>query len=236
MSSSDAFWLSIWEVLATIGFIIVIIGVVIEGVEHFAKFAKKEHSRKLRIEKLGWFLVVLGLAMEFLGDHAAKRISDREAARLNAEAGDARRIAGDANERAANTESNNLVLQAKLKTRIITEDERKEFIECLRGQPRGVVKISFDRGAAANVRFYAEEIANLLIAAGYSVPGGADICDVKPILPADTSIEVWAKSQNDGPAYFFPLANCLSDRLKIQNGWNGVKIRQAWLEENTRKV
>jgi hypothetical protein len=28
----------------------------------------------------------------------------------------------------------------------------------------------------------------------------------------------------------------LSDRLKIQNGWNGVKIRQAWLEENTRKV
>jgi transposase-like protein len=27
-----------------------------------------------------------------------------------------------------------------------------------------------------------------------------------------------------------------SDRLKIQNGWNGVKIRQAWLEENTRKV
>jgi hypothetical protein len=30
--------------------------------------------------------------------------------------------------------------------------------------------------------------------------------------------------------------NFLSDRLKIQNGWNGVKIRQAWLEENTRKV
>jgi hypothetical protein len=31
-------------------------------------------------------------------------------------------------------------------------------------------------------------------------------------------------------------ARNLSDRLKIQNGWNGVKIRQAWLEENTRKV
>jgi hypothetical protein len=121
MSSSDALWLRIWGVFAAIGFIIVIIGVVIEGVEHFKQFQKKEHARKLQIEKLGWFLVVVGLGMEFLGDNAAKRISDRESARLNKEAGDARKDAGAAveragiaNERAALLESDNLVLRSNV--------------------------------------------------------------------------------------------------------------------------
>jgi len=86
-------WLKIWEAVATVGFIIVIIGVIIEGVEHFRKFSKKEHARKLHIEKIGWLLVVGGLAMEFLGDHAAKRISNRETARLNKEAGNAEKEA-----------------------------------------------------------------------------------------------------------------------------------------------
>jgi hypothetical protein len=111
MSSSDALWLKIWGAFAAIGFIMVIIGVIIEGVEHFKKFPRKEHARKLQIEKIGWFIVVIGLAMEFLGDSAAKRISDREAARLNKEAGDARKDAGEAfklgsiaNERAATNE------------------------------------------------------------------------------------------------------------------------------------
>jgi uncharacterized membrane protein len=90
MSSSDAFWLNVWGTVAAIGFIIVIIGVIIEGVEHFKKFPRTENARKLQIEKIGWFLVVAGLAMEFLGDHAAKRISDREGARLNEEAANAR--------------------------------------------------------------------------------------------------------------------------------------------------
>jgi len=126
MSSSDALWLKIWGMFAAIGFVLVIIGVIIEGVEHFKKFPRKEQARKLQIEKIGWFIVVVGLAMEFLGDNAAKRISDREAARLNKEAGDARVTAGNAekeagqanafaarfNERAAMLESTNAQLVA----------------------------------------------------------------------------------------------------------------------------
>jgi uncharacterized membrane protein len=96
MSFSDTLWLKIWSTTAVIGFLIVIIGVVIEGVEHFKKFSKKDRVRKLKIEKFGWFLVVIGLAMEFLGDHAAKRISNRETARLNRDAGEARKEAGNA--------------------------------------------------------------------------------------------------------------------------------------------
>jgi len=95
MSSSDALWLMIWGTFAAIGFILVIVGVIIEGVEHFKTFPRKEQARKLQIEKIGWFIVVVGLAMEFLGDNAAKRISDRESARLNKEAGDARKDASD---------------------------------------------------------------------------------------------------------------------------------------------
>jgi hypothetical protein len=152
MSSSDAAWLIIWEWFATIGFAVVIAGVFIEGVEHFRKFPKKEKSRKKHIEKIGWFLVVAGLAAEFLGDHAAKRISDREAARLNREAGDARKIAGDAeleagkaNERAALIESNSLVLRSNvvaledkilhvknaIPPRQISEKQRQLFISTL---------------------------------------------------------------------------------------------------------
>ncbi|HEX3856257.1 MAG TPA: hypothetical protein VHY30_03040 [Verrucomicrobiae bacterium] len=141
MSSSDAFWLIFWEAFAAIGFIIVIIGVIIEGVEHFKKFPRKENARKLQIEKIGWFLVVVGLAMEFLGDHAAKRISDREDARLNKEAGDARKDAGIAIEQSKKfdlaraevekeleqSRSNNFQLKIELAEASANADSAKQF-------------------------------------------------------------------------------------------------------------
>ena len=52
--------------------------------------------------------------MEFLGDNAAKRVSQRESARLNKEASEARKEAGVANERAKSTESNNVMLSLKV--------------------------------------------------------------------------------------------------------------------------
>jgi len=114
MSSNDAFWLTAWEWTATIGFVLVIVGVVIEGVEHFKKFTKKQHARKLHIEKIGWLILVAGLALEFLAEHAAKRISDRENSRLNKEAGDARKEASDANILAKQLEANNLMLRTNV--------------------------------------------------------------------------------------------------------------------------
>jgi hypothetical protein len=173
---------------------------------HPAGRKKQEKDEHHQAEARFIAMVSIGVIMElFVLAH-----SIREGIVLENEVAKAENEAAKASERAANTESNNLVLQAKLKTRIITDDERKNFIESLKWQPKGPVKINFDRGASANVRFYAGEIADLLIAAGYSVPGGADICDVKPILPADTSIEVMTKSLKDGPAYFYPMVNCLA--------------------------
>src|SRR5436190_10224772 len=97
MSSSDASWLGFWEWFATIGFALVLIGVVIEGVEHFIKFPRKDSVKKRHIEKIGWFILVGGLAMEFLGEKRAKRITDREMGRLTTEAAEAQKQSGIAN-------------------------------------------------------------------------------------------------------------------------------------------
>src|ERR1041384_636182 len=98
MSSADASWLHLWEGLSTFGFVLVIVGCVIEGVEHFWKFKKGETRKKHFIEKIGWFILVGGLAIEFLAEKRAKRIADAENARLTKEAGDAIQISGEANE------------------------------------------------------------------------------------------------------------------------------------------
>src|SRR5437762_11505541 len=121
MSSIDSSWLSFWEWFATIGFILVIAGCIIEGVEHFVKFKRNESKRRKEIEKLGWLILVGGLAMEFLGDKRAKRIADRENWRLTSEAAEARKDAGKANDRAssnelqvAQIEQTNLVLRSNV--------------------------------------------------------------------------------------------------------------------------
>jgi hypothetical protein len=101
MSSIDSWWLTFWEWFATIGFLLVIVGCIIEGVEHFCKFKRGEAHRRKGIEKLGWLILVAGLAMEFLGDKRAKRIADRENIRLTNEAAQASEDASKANERAA---------------------------------------------------------------------------------------------------------------------------------------
>lgn len=175
MSSSDALWLSVWGLVAAIGFIIVIIGVIIEGVEHFKKFPKKDQARKLHIEKIGWFLVVGGLAMEFLGDHAAKRISDREAARLNQEAGDARKDSGkaieqaaSANERAAKFELAAAVLESKMKQRIITRQQITDFIFLTEKIPK--ILISVGIGGQDEPFNFARQIRYMLNQSKFETP------------------------------------------------------------------
>lgn len=94
MNPLDSWWFEFWESVATIGIILLILGCVLEGVGHFKTFRRDESAKKHRIEKLGWFILVVGLSMEFVGDHKAKRYADAENARLTEQA-------GSANERAA---------------------------------------------------------------------------------------------------------------------------------------
>lgn len=212
MSSSDALWLNLWETIGTIGFVLVIIGVIIEGVEHFKKFPKKEHARKLQIEKLGWYVVVIGLAMEFWGDHAAKRISERESARLNKEAGDARKEAQQFRLRASQ-------LEAKIQTRTIAHDKRDKFVNLLAAKQKVPVRVLYI-GEGLDTRPYAEQIREMLDAAGYKVPGpiingfGRELAlsvgffaQTTNIIPP--SVFLGIKSATNNPDYMPAIQNAL---------------------------
>jgi hypothetical protein len=206
MSLSSESLLGFWEWFATVGFVSVIIGVIVEGVEHFRKFPKKEHTRQLHIEKIGWFVVVGGLAMEFLGDQFANRIKDERNAKSNEraaiaekqmeglrkDAGEAMRQAGQANERAGSFEkeaeelrSTNLLLQSRvlelqntLQPRRITQEQRDQFIALLKDTPKIPVRVFMGAYDAETIA-YARQIRGLLDDAGYGngTPGITSIGD-----------------------------------------------------------
>lgn len=160
MSPGDAVWLGVWEKLASFGFLLVILGVVLEGVGHFREFPKEEEARKLKVEKAGWLILVVGLAMEFLGDQFAKRIADREAARLAV-------LAGDANRTAEELRATNLVMQLKLQPRRITQSQVTNFVFLTEHVTKIPVKISMgaDEGDTGN---FASQLRAMLTAAGFT--------------------------------------------------------------------
>lgn len=198
MSSSDASWLTVWEWVATIGYALVLIGVIIEGVEHFKKFNKEDHARKLYIEKIGWLILVAGLAMEFLGDHAAKRISDRVNTRLSAEA-------AESNERSKKLEAVNLSLRAEVARLEATVEWRKitpaqetllinglkAFGESTPPLSRQQITVWADE-ADIEARWYSQQISDVLAKCGFdSKPdSGMSLSDPKAPIPLGLGIIV----------------------------------------------
>lgn len=133
MSGSELETLRRWEIFADIGTWMVIVGVFGEGLEIGLKLiaglskesskpwmrtcASWHHKHEVSVDFVGgifWLIVVAGLAMEFEGNHKVKIIEQAENTRLNTEAGNARKDAAVAIERAANVESHNLVLQKQV--------------------------------------------------------------------------------------------------------------------------
>jgi hypothetical protein len=186
MTAFDSSWLKFWEFVSEFGFIMVIVGVVGEGIELVVEWGERRKGKAIAPKKPRWLLpvetfsfaiLVIGLAMEFLGSHNAMRIADAENVRLNG-------LASAANERAANTESNNLVLQAKvlqlenkLRTQVrqITPTDNDEFIAFLRNcQHKKPVKVFVEKTIFESdfeTRNYTHQIRGMLDAAGY---GGKD--------------------------------------------------------------
>lgn len=133
MNSLDSTSLTFWESVGLWGFIFVWVGVAGEGVDIFIKlFCKKLHERKKHsLDVIGavfWVVLVIALAIEFLGNVQAMRIADLINSRLNDEAGQARKAAGEANERASTNEAQVATLEketadAKLETAKIELDK-----------------------------------------------------------------------------------------------------------------
>jgi hypothetical protein len=146
MTPSDEAWLGIWEFISSLGFLMVIIGCIIEGVEHFAHFPRKLTKWKHGIEKFGWYIICIGLSMEFVGEKRAKRIADRENTRLTAEAGEAHKYAAYAIERASASDLARVKVEKQIeemrRPRIITDEQKRKFIAFLKDAPKASVPIS----------------------------------------------------------------------------------------------
>ena len=96
-------------------------------------------------------------------------------------AAQAKKEAGQANERAAITESNNLVLQAKLQPRIITPKQVSDFLFLTEKIPKFPIRVSV--GDANNESYqFAIQIRRMLNKAGYEVPD-SDTNSLNGIFP-----------------------------------------------------
>ena len=128
MSAADASSLSVWSALSLLGLILVILGVLFEGAEAFIWTISWFRRKRLsviwitlpephiprwahRLDHVGWFILVVGLALETWGHIRVTDITSRENRRLTAKLDSTTQIAGAAIEDAAITESNNLVLK-----------------------------------------------------------------------------------------------------------------------------
>jgi hypothetical protein len=150
MTALDSSTLKFWESVGLWGFVFVWVGVAGEGIEIFIKlFRPKLYERKkLCLDVIGavfWIVLVMALAVEFLGNVKAMRIADAENTRLDG-------LASAATERAANAElkveqlrKENAQLEIKLQPRRITAAQREKFIELLKDSPKCPVKIFVGR-------------------------------------------------------------------------------------------
>lgn len=185
MTALDSASLKFWESVGLWGFIFVWVGVAGEGVEIFIKlFNRKLYERKqFCLDVIGaafWIVLVVALAVEFLGNEKAMRIADSINTQLDIEAGQARKEAGQANERAAKDElavavltSNNLVLQKEVLAlntpRRIMGEQRDKFITLL-CNPHNVSKIPIKvivGESDSETDFFAMQIREMLDITGY---------------------------------------------------------------------
>jgi hypothetical protein len=237
MTALDSSSLKFWEVVGLWGFIFVWVGVAGEGVEIFIKlFQRKLYERKkFCLDVIGavfWIVLVIGLAVEFLGNVKAMRIADSINSRLDAEAGQARQNAGAAIELAAQIgttnaqlslrveelRSANLALELKLQPRRITAQQRDKFIELLKEAPKCPVKVFVGREDDETAN-YAKQVREILDSAGYGTGKDNDIIS----LPYLSHISPIGDPTTDFP-FEIAFYGTAVGRDNSDVNWPGLKI------------
>jgi hypothetical protein len=150
----------------------------------------RKKTLKERLKKFFGIFLVAGLVLEITeaiqsDKKASQAILSAKLAETNAagsyeRAAIAEKEAGEANERAANTESNNLVLQVRiemLQARRIEIDQEKKFIDFLKNCPKSPVKV-FVGERDGETDDYAREIRQILDESGYGSGRTNDIIEL----------------------------------------------------------
>lgn len=155
---------------------------------------KREKEKHHHLESRFILAVAVGVTMElFALSHAISEATRLEQgiASANERAGIAEQKAGEANERAANTESNNLVLQAKVleleaksRWRTITPEKEKAFIELTKNNLKLPIRVRMGNSSSAEVQSFAARIRAVLDKAGFVETN------------ADQAIEEWPPELN----------------------------------------
>jgi hypothetical protein len=129
MSPEDAAALKLWSALSLLGIVLVFVGVLMEGIELVVRIVAFFRRKRLSViwvklpelkvpnwahvvDHIGWFILLIGLGLEWKGHVRIEEITDRESRRLNAEltkAVDSSRLAtlhaSKANERCTSPEA-----------------------------------------------------------------------------------------------------------------------------------
>jgi len=236
MVSLDSELLRFWERVSEIGFIAVIIGVMLEVAELCAKwyerckakrFPKKLHRWILPIETLGFSILVIGLAVEFLGSHKAMQIADRQNSVLAKDAAEGNRLAGVANERASSNElqvaqlirdnlilrSNEAELELKTQWRTITPEQETNLIHVLspvsNSLPNGQKSVLVMAEGADNpeTQRYANRIADVLKNCGFEAVsgGGLRIGTTQFGVMVSEGVLIQVKDRTNPPPHAIPI-------------------------------
>jgi hypothetical protein len=190
MSASDSFWLIIWELIAAIGVIVVIVGIIGEGSELLVKWALKTKYKKfqkelddgfrwflailmkfvrpriLEVETFAFALVVLGLVAEFWGGHKSQQILDRNNSRLNLAAEQLGKTNAQLSLQVELLKSNNLALYEEIQPRRITPEKKKILVDLLKNAPKGKVTVG-SRDSDLEAWVYMRQIADVLKTSGF---------------------------------------------------------------------
>jgi hypothetical protein len=215
MTALDSSSLKLWESVGLWGFVFVWVGVAGEGAEIIAKlrfkesFKRHEHSWDI-CSGICWLILVVALAVEFIGNVNAMRIADRENTRLDG-------LASAANERAANIESNNIVLQAKMLPRRITPTQTEAFLRLLNSAPKGNITIGCRHPDNESINFM-EQISSLLLESGFTIDAKVEYPNNTVKFHTGDSIALFIDRLDNMPNYAIPLMGAFNS-IGIKAGW-----------------
>jgi hypothetical protein len=198
--SANSAW---WSRLDIAALFVVTIGVVLEGIAEWLPKERRETRCMTALTRTGWLILVLALIVEFV-------------AQRNKDASDALIIAA-LNDRAEESRSRNLALEAEIAPRKVSDDEIKSLIDGLKPFAGRPVSVKSYLGDSEGRRLLMI-LSTVLSRAGLKVTPGYWNFDASPQMKLLGGLEL------DSP----PEQKDLADALQNSFSKMSLGIRPQW--------